>query len=89
MFIAFNRLWSNKCFNCGPHATVKNRAKLHKQSYLCKSCGKQLTYRKQIDYQRLWREYVYGKQTIRQLSERYCVSHDTIIRYFGVPNFKF
>ena len=38
--------------------------------------------RKVVDYQLLWHEYVHGKQTLKQLSERYGVSHDTIRRRF-------
>jgi hypothetical protein len=37
---------------------------------------------KTIDYQQLWQEYVHGKQTLKQLSERYKISHDTIRRHF-------
>jgi hypothetical protein len=37
---------------------------------------------KTIDYQQLWQEYVHGKQTLQQLSERYKISHDTIRRHF-------
>ena len=39
-------------------------------------------FRKVVDTQSLWSEYVHGKQTLKQLSERYGLSHDTITRRF-------
>ena len=36
--------------------------------------------RKVIDTEALWRDYVFGKQTLTQLSYHYRVSHDTICR---------
>lgn len=37
-------------------------------------------FRKHSDNQQLCREYVYGEQTLKQLFERYDISHDTITR---------
>ncbi len=49
-------------------------------------CGKvfQLSKRaRRRDFvQRLWNEYVWGKQTLEQLSERYDLDHKTIQKYF-------
>ena len=47
---------------------------------MCKSCCRQFSDRKVIDSHRLWSDYVHGKQTLKQLSERYGISHDTITR---------
>ena len=60
--------------------TVKNGHKYNKQSYLCKSCGKQFVSRKHIDIQAIWHDYVFGKQTVYQLSERYGISRNTVRR---------
>jgi hypothetical protein len=60
--------------------TVKNGFKFNKQSYLCKTCGKQFVSRKEIDIKAVWHDYVFGKQTLAQLSLRYHLSHDTIRR---------
>jgi len=43
-------------------------------------CGKQFVWRKHIDIQKIWRDYVFGKQTVFQLSERYGISPNTIRR---------
>ena len=53
---------------------------MHVQRYLCKSCGRRFIIRQVIDTEVLWREYVFGKQTILQLSERYGISRNTVRR---------
>jgi hypothetical protein len=50
------------------------------QRYLCKSCGKSFIIRKVVDSQALWRDYIFGKQTVFQLSERYNISPSTVRR---------
>jgi len=59
---------------------VKNGHKYHIQRYLCKSCGKRFIIRKVIDSEALWRDYVFGKQTVFQLSKRYGISERTVHR---------
>jgi hypothetical protein len=59
---------------------VKNGRKYNKQSYLCKNCNKQFVSRKQIDIQSLWHDYVFGKQTVVQLSGQYGISPRSISR---------
>ena len=54
-----------------------------KQNYLCKSCGKQFVFRKHVDNERLYHEYVFGKQTLKQLSKKYRISVSTIQRKFS------
>jgi len=61
---------------------VKNGHKCHIQRYLCKSCGKSFIIRKVIDSEALWRDYVFGKQTVFQLSKRYGISERTVHRKF-------
>ncbi len=50
------------------------------QKYKCKSCGRQFLDRFRIDETRLYQEYLVGKQTLKQLSEKYRVSSKTIQR---------
>ena len=52
----------------------------HIQRYLCKSCGKRFIIRKDVDSEALWRDYVFGKQTIFQLGEPYGISPNTVRR---------
>jgi hypothetical protein len=59
---------------------VKNGFKLQRQRYLCKSCGKQFTFRQHIDFQLLYNDYVFGKQTLKQLSQKYKISISTVQR---------
>ena len=60
--------------------TVKNGRKFNNQSYLCKTCGKQFIAREHLDIAAIWQDYVFGKQTIFQLSKRYEISRNTIRR---------
>jgi hypothetical protein len=53
---------------------------LQRQNYLCKSCGKQFVFRKVIDNQSLYKEYIFGKQTLKQLSDKYQISIRTVQR---------
>ena len=59
---------------------VKNGRKDQIQRHLCKSCGKRFIIRKEVDIEALWRDYVFGKQTIFQLSQRYEISQNTVGR---------
>ena len=46
-------------------------------------CGRQFIYRKKIDIEQLYYDYVFGKQTIAQLSSKYGISSSTIRRRFN------
>jgi len=59
---------------------VKNEFKYQKQRHLCKLCGKRFINRKVVDTKTIWRDYVLGKQTFFQLSERYKISQSTVHR---------
>jgi len=63
---------------------VKNGFKSHKQRYLCKSCGKQFVFRQRIDYQVLYGDYVFGKQTLKQLSQKYKISISSVQRQLSL-----
>ena len=53
---------------------------MQKQNYLCKSCGRQFVFRQSIDNQLLYKEYIFGKQTLKQLSDKYKISISTVQR---------
>ena len=53
---------------------------MQKQRYLCKSCGKQFVFRQVVDNQSLYKDYIFGKQTLKQLSDKYKISISTIRR---------
>ena len=59
---------------------MKNGFKSQKQKYLCKSCGKQFVFRQNIDNQVLYDDYIFGKQTLKQLSRKYKNSVRTVQR---------
>jgi len=50
------------------------------QKYKCKTCGRQFLGVRRLNKKELYSEYLFGKQTIRQLSEKYQVSCKTIQR---------
>ena len=59
---------------------IKYGYKGKSQRYLCKSCGKSFINRKVVDTEALWHDYVFGKQTIFQLSKHYDISRNTVRR---------
>ena len=59
---------------------MKNGFKYQKQRYLCKSCDKQFILRQKIDNQELYNDYVFGKQTLKQLSIKYKITVRTVQR---------
>ncbi len=69
-----------KCLFCGSSDVVKNGLRGQKQMYKCKSCGRKFTGGRRRSKSQVITEYVNGKQTLRQLSERYGVSIRTIQR---------
>jgi hypothetical protein len=59
---------------------VKNGRRQGVQSYLCKCCSKQFLWKKQICHQALWHDYIFGKQTLLQLSNKYGISVSSVQR---------
>jgi hypothetical protein len=55
--------------------------KTQKQRYLCKECKKRFVVQTPIDIHSLWHDYIFDKQTLTQLSERYRISVSSIQRY--------
>src|SRR5574344_1537132 len=75
---------TKKCKKCGSKHIKKNGKVGGKQLYKCLDCGKQFVDRRNIDTDTMYQEYVFGKQTIEQLSERYRISKSTIQRRFRI-----
>lgn len=69
---------SKICFFCKSVKTVKNGHKFGKQQYLCRSCGRQFVDTRRLDDEKLKTEYIDGKQTLVQLSDKYNKSVRTI-----------
>jgi hypothetical protein len=65
---------------CGSKSTVKNGFNGSVQRYFCRTCLRTFTPHKSLDTFVLLEEYVFGKQTISQLSQRYLISPSTIRR---------
>lgn len=59
---------------------VKNGFKGHKQTYKCRDCGRRFVGGRRRDKTQVITDYVEGKQTLRQLAERYGVSIKTVER---------
>ena len=66
---------------------MKNGFKYHKQRYLCKSCGKQFVFCQKIDNQELYTDYVFGKQTLKQLSIKYKITIRTVQRKLSIIDY--
>ena len=69
-----------KCFFCDSFDVVKNGLRGRFQIYKCKSCGRRFKGGYRRDKSQDITDYVEGKQTLEQLSEKYGVSARTIRR---------
>ena len=72
-----------KCFYCRSSNVVKNGLRGKKQQYKCKDCGRQFLGGYRRDKSQVISEYIEGKQTRKQLAEKYGVSVRTIERDLG------
>lgn len=69
-----------KCFYCGSIELKKSGTKDGKQRYFCKTCKKRFIERNNININELYYDYLYNKQSVKQLSNKYKVSTRTILR---------
>ena len=69
-----------KCEVCGSSHTVKNGVRKGVQLYKCQDCGYQFRAGVETSEDELWNAYQQGKQTIKELSERFGKSVATIKR---------
>jgi|GEM_PF-6402916 len=80
-YICIKKLDEQKiCFYCGSKFLVKSGFQTSKQRYLCKDCGKRFVFCKKVDKSVLWHDYIFGKQTYKQLSDKYLISVSSIRR---------
>ena len=66
--------------HCGSESTVKNGHIGTKQYYKCKECGRQFVGGNRLNANQLWHEYVFGRQTIKDLATTNECSERTIRR---------
>ena len=73
-----------KCSYCGSFNTKKNGRENGLQTYKCNDCNKRFRSKrreKNILINKIWNEYVFNKQTIRELSEIFDLNKKTIVKY--------
>jgi len=70
-----------KCFFCGSKDLVKDGFVNGRQRLKCKSCGKRFIYNKRLSNNKLYKEYLEGKQSVSQLANKYGKSSKTIARH--------
>lgn len=70
-----------KCFFCGSKDLVKDGLINGHQRVKCKSCGKRFVDNKRLCNNKLYKDYLEGKQNIAQLSNKYGKSSKTISRH--------
>jgi transposase-like protein len=60
-----------KCPACGSEKVKKIGFQSERRRYLCKDCGKKFQNKKRIrEEDKIWEEYVHGKQTYKQTSRK-------------------
>ncbi len=69
-----------KCEKCSSTNLKKNGKFKGKQKYKCNSCNHQFIYKNKPKIDQIWSDYVYGKQTYKQLASKYSCSLKTIQR---------
>ena len=72
---------NKKCPNCGSTNIIKKGKKREIQTYKCKTCFKLFSSNrrnKTILQKKFWKEYVFNKQTLRELKENYLLDKRTI-----------
>ena len=69
-----------KCKVCGSSHTVKNGVRKGIQLYKCQDCGYQFRSGTEVCEAELWNAYQQEKQTVKELSARFCISISTVKR---------
>ena len=65
---------------CSSTNPKKNGLQNGSQKYKCKACGRQFLSIRRLATKELYLEYLFGKQTFKQLSDRHQVSTKTVQR---------
>lgn len=76
-----NKSYNKICKKCSSKEVIKFWMKRWKQRYKCKHCTHVFVNqnrRKKVTSQKLWDEYVFWKQTYKQLSDSYWISIKTV-----------
>ena len=73
-------MYSKKCPYCGSSKVKKSGLRNHVQHYKCNSCGKQFLNKYKLTEEKVWQEYLEGKQTLVEIAARHHVSVSTIQR---------
>ena len=73
-------MYSKKCPYCGSSKVKKSGLRNHVQHYKCNSCGKQFLNKYKLTEEKVWQEYLEGKQTLVEIAARHNVSVSTIQR---------
>lgn len=76
---------SKNCPFCQKGNICKNGVRNKIQRYLCKDCNKSFTLQRKLEINKIWLDYTFGKQTYKQLAEKYQCSIRTIQRYIQHP----
>ena len=69
-----------RCKVCGSTHTIKYGVRKCVQLYRCSDCGYQFRFCNEVSNDELWKAYQQGKQTIKELSERFGMSVATVKR---------
>ena len=69
-----------RCKVCGSTHTIKYGVRKGVQLYRCSDCGYQFRFCNEVSNDELWKAYQQGKQTIKELSERFGMSVATVKR---------
>ena len=70
-----------KCPECNSSHIVKNGMQNRKQRYLCNDCNRIFIYKRKISKLNVFKDWVFGKQTKKQLAEKYKKCEKTIDNY--------
>lgn len=70
-----------KCHFCHSSDIRKHGIRNNIQRYKCNACNKTFTLKKKLNPINIWNDYSIGKQTYKQLAEKYHCSIRTIQRY--------
>ena len=65
--------WLKKCFFCKKGVVIKKGKRNGLTRYFCKNCKKSFTNKRKPTRltNKIFKEYLYGKQTLKQLSTKY------------------
>ena len=73
-----------KCLFFDSKKIVKDGFSNGQQRYRCRDCGRRFTDKHRVDVNKIYVEYLEGKQTLTQLAERHLVS----IKYYSTQTEK-